>query len=544
MLQWLSGLGKRPDHPMYDAAQAARLLADLPGEPRRALEEITSWLEGVSATPGFAVSDRVAVVKLLDESGRTPRGAVLAEFLHNERLREFDRLQLWKALAAHAEQLSGAYRLCLKEIEAARKPGAPAHPEQAVLLARALRALGEEAKTQHLRYYEVAPRIWQELAVLYAQAETERIAAEVIRPYPSEPLPSNLRQEFLRPLMLEMCAPDSQSEAAIELISRIAARLAPGFVLQPQPAPGCPFCFDLSRPARPARGPVPAAAGPALRYFGMGRAAEEIREVIERHTAHPEEPEKRFGEDFPTQEKLVVLKRLLEQWGETPPKRAGPRVPIDAPIRLARGFQAAAELVTRVELAGAAELTADQRLKVKQQTGIALQAQEATAEVREWHERDGGAWGIGVDVPRGDELWARIGALLVFQAPGHKSWWLGAIRRMHRDAEERLHAGIEILAKRPLSVYFRGIGEGATRADHWQTSSGSFEFTFVNAIVLVEGPQAGAPHEVLLAREGFAPGLTYEVMMGEQAPYVRLEELLERGEDYDRVRVSWLKRAV
>jgi hypothetical protein len=30
--------------------------------------------------------------------------------------------------------------------------------------------------------------------------------------------------------------------------------------------------------------------------------------------------------------------------------------------------------------------------------------------------------------------------------------------------------------------------------------------------------------------------------MGEHPPQVRLEELLERGEDYDRVRVSWLQR--
>jgi len=31
--------------------------------------------------------------------------------------------------------------------------------------------------------------------------------------------------------------------------------------------------------------------------------------------------------------------------------------------------------------------------------------------------------------------------------------------------------------------------------------------------------------------------------MGGETPHVRLEELLERGEDYDRVRVTWLKGA-
>jgi hypothetical protein len=33
-------------------------------------------------------------------------------------------------------------------------------------------------------------------------------------------------------------------------------------------------------------------------------------------------------------------------------------------------------------------------------------------------------------------------------------------------------------------------------------------------------------------------------MMGGESPHVRLEELLERGDDYDRVRVTWLKGTV
>jgi hypothetical protein len=46
---------------------------------------------------------------------------------------------------------------------------------------------------------------------------------------------------------------------------------------------------------------------------------------------------------------------------------------------------------------------------------------------------------------------------------------------------------------------------------------------------------------MLLPRDAFLAGIVYEVMMGEHLPQVRLEELLERGADYDRVRVSWLQ---
>ncbi|MBI2295538.1 MAG: hypothetical protein HYU76_05790 [Betaproteobacteria bacterium] len=541
MLQWLSGLGNKVDHPMYNVEEARRLLAELPPDNGKAVEEISASLETVAATPGFPLSDRIGVIKLLDETGQKREAAALSDFLRSTKIKEFERLRLWQVLVEHWERLSSAYRVCLKEIAQATKPGGPPHPERALLVMRALRALANEGKMLHLRYLPVKPRIWQELAELYSQAEKEQIVAEVTKAYATDLLPTNARQEFLRLLMMDAAGPESERMLEMELSARVVARMGSGFAIQAKAEEGCNFCFDLARPGRPVRRPAEVPANATLRCFGVGRAGAAIQEIIDRLTANPQEPEKRFGDDFPVQEKLVVLKRLLLQWGESPPKRHGPRVKIDAKIKVAHGFPAASELVTRIEFSGMAEMTEDQRLKVKKQTGIALQAQEATAVITEWVERDGSNWGIGVDVPRQDEPWARIGTLIVFQAPGHKSWWVGAIRRISRDPQDHMHAGIEIVSKKPLSVYLRGIGEGAQRAENWQTSSGSFQFTYVNAVILGESETSGTRHEILVAREQFNPGIQYEVMMGEQTPHVRLDELLERGEDYDCVRVTWLK---
>ena len=71
----------------------------------------------------------------------------------------------------------------------------------------------------------------------------------------------------------------------------------------------------------------------------------------------------------------------------------------------------------------------------------------------------------------------------------------------------------------------------------------TFRFTFLNALILGESAAAGGNPEILLKRDGFNPGIQYEVLMGGEPPHVRLEELVERGEDYDRVRVAWLKGA-
>jgi hypothetical protein len=544
MLKWLSDIGKKADHPMYNVEVAGKLLAELSPDNGKALEEIISSLETVAATPGFPLSDRIGVLKLLDETGQKLEFAALSDVLRSDKLKEFDRRQLWQALVDFWEHVSSAYRVCLQEIAQAAKPGDAAHPERALLVVRALRALANEGKTIHLRYLPVKPRIWQELAQLYGQAEKEHLVAELVKAYATDVLHTNARQEFLRLPMMDMASPESERVLELELSARVIARLAGGFALRAQPDADCNFCLDLARPAGPVlhKPEVPATA--TMRYFGASQARVVIQEIIDRYTANPNEPEKRFGDDYSIQEKLVVLKRLLLFWGESPPQPRGPRVKLEAKIKVAHGFPAASELVTRIEFSGMAEMSADQRVKVKQQTGIALQAEEATAVITEWMERDGSTWGVGVDIPRQDEPWAKIGALCTLQAAGHKAWWLGAIRRLQRDPHDHVRAGIEIISKKPLSVYLRGIGEGAERAENWQTSSGSFRFTFLNTLILGESATSGTSPEILLKHDGFIPGIQYEVLMGGDTPHVRLEELLERGEDYDRVRVTWLKGAV
>jgi len=543
MLKWLSDIGKKADHPMYNVEAAAKLLSDLPPDRGKALEEITSSLETVSATPAFPLADRIGVLKLLDETGQKHEAAALAEFLRNDKLNEFHRRQLWQAMVDFWEHVSAAYRVCLEELGREAKPGEATHRERALILVRALRALACEGKALLLRYLPVRPRIWQDLAHFFSLAEKERAVAELAKAYEGDALHTNARQEFLRLPMMVAAYPEAERVLDMELAARIISRLAGGFALHAQPDADCNFHFDLAQPAVPARNTPGAAAAATLRYFGAAQARVVIQETLDRYAANPKEPEKRFGNDYSIEEKLVALRRLLLFWGDSPPKQRWPRVKIESKIKVAHGFVAASELVTRIEFSGMAEMSSDQRVKVKQQTGIALQAEESTAAITEWMERDGSTWGVGVDIPRQDETWARIGSLCTFQAAGQKAWWLGTIRRMQRDAHEHVHAGIEILSKKPLSVYLRGIGEGAERAENWQTSSGSFRFTYINALILGESSTPGANPDILLKRESFNPGIQYEVLMGGETPHVRLEELLERGEDYDRVRVTWLKGA-
>lgn len=541
MFEWLSNIGKRPDHPMYNVAQAQKLLADLPKDNGKALEEIASWLNTVTATEGFSASDRIGVIMLLDETAQTREPSVLSLFLRSPDLKDYERLHLWQVVAEFWENLAAAYRLCLRETADANKAGDAAQAQRAVLVARALHALASEAKILQLRYLPVRPQLWQALSETYSLSEQEGISSRSLKAYPTDALPTSARQEFLRALMLDASIPESERPAEVELAARVIARLGAGFILRAKPEPDCTFCFDLAHPARPLHYSPDIPPTDSMRYFGAGLINTAIQEIIDRLATKPEEPERRFGNDFTVGEKLIVLRHLLRYWSDKPPRRAGARVKLNARMKVAHGFDTASVLVTRIEFSAMAEITEDMRVRMNQVTGIALEVQQAAVVIEEWIERDASTWGVGVDIPRQDESWVRIGELLAFQPAGLHAWWLGVVRRLYRDQQDHEHAGIEVLAKKPLSVWLRGVGEGAQRADNWATSSGSFEFTYANALILGEGANSGARREILVARDAFIPGIVYEVMMGEHLPQVRFEELLERGEDYDRVQVSWLQ---
>ena len=61
MVQWLSGLGRKADHPMYNVEAARQILDDLPADDSKALDQISENLETITATPGFPQIGRAHV---------------------------------------------------------------------------------------------------------------------------------------------------------------------------------------------------------------------------------------------------------------------------------------------------------------------------------------------------------------------------------------------------------------------------------------------------------------------------------------------------
>ena len=111
---------------------------------------------------------------------------------------------------------------------------------------------------------------------------------------------------------------------------------------------------------------------------------------------------------------------------------------------------------------------------------------------------------------------------------------------MHAELGRSMHVDIAVFSRKPLVVSLRVLGKGDDDEADWETSSGGFASNYLSAILLPDVSQAVGKLNLLLPREGWKAGRVYEAMVGEPSRYLRILQLLKRGEDYARAAFEWV----
>jgi hypothetical protein len=106
-----------------------------------------------------------------------------------------------------------------------------------------------------------------------------------------------------------------------------------------------------------------------------------------------------------------------------------------------------------------------------------------------------------------------------------------------------MHADIAVFSRQPLAVKLRIAGGNSEEAADWATSSDSLSYHHVTAVLLPDISQATGKLNLLLPAEGSKAGQIYEAMLGGVSRYLRVVQLLKRGEDYARVAFEWTPAA-
>ena len=158
----LHGLfNRKPDHPMFNAREARRLLAELPkDDPFRELEEITSWLDTLKDAPGFRPEVRAEIVMLVDEAIQPLYAELLRLYIGAPHLQDFKGKHLWQGLHDIMKALSDSYTVCVQEYQHVEKKSFDYKELIPVICARLLRAVAEQMKLQLMHYVDIEQRIW------------------------------------------------------------------------------------------------------------------------------------------------------------------------------------------------------------------------------------------------------------------------------------------------------------------------------------------------------------------------------------------------
>jgi hypothetical protein len=484
--------GGKPDHPLADPKEARRILGELPAQdPFRALEELTHWLESVTAAGQFRPEARIQALFAVDEAAQPRLRRLARDYFAAERPSRFQENRLWSAVHGYYRQAGLSLAKAVDLFVQGAKGAEQARASLPALLVRTLRSLAQQIKWMHLRYGPIDPAVWAVFNGVYAFAEARQLAQARVPAYPGVPGESSPQLEFLKGAMFSAASPDCLLPAEADLAERLIAHFAPSFAIAPAPAPELGWWIDLSRPMAPQRSARGVQAAPAARWLGAGAALAEAEALVERvYTCGQVPSELAAVTGVDPESVLGVLRHLVRAWSPQPPERKSQRHAVKSRVFVAHGYEGALGAM------GAAG-------------GLGSSAEGAES----WVVENVSAGGFGAVVPQLKGDWLRVGTLVALQGEGGTNWVLGIVRRVNKTTPREARVGIQTLAR---SAEVRRF-----------VVSGAFE----EGVLMRD---AGAAEVRILLKPGiYAPLQNLEVREGERTRVYIPQGLAERGEDYD-----------
>lgn len=478
----------KPGHPLADAGEAQRVLADLAlRDAAPALGEVSGWLQSLAADDRVRLAERLALVFRLDELARPHARKLTRDFLVSPRLGRSRECHLWQANHDFWVQLAAAYDNCLSRCAREENDLDGIRSELPLLLARTLHALSARIKWDQFRYGPIPSVLWRTMGGVYLLAEQMRLSRRAVALYPGAAGPTSVEREYLKALVFHASSMDSLLPLEIEIAEGLITHLLPHFAFTIELRPDSVYAVDADKAAPPRRLVVPPQAAPTLRFFSAGAALDRLDELTGRIERGAEPAETGLGGQYSARAVLPVLRHLATYWASTPPARSYDRHRVKAILTVTSGVGNIHDRLSGADPAG---------------------------EVEEWIVEDVSLGGMGAQAPLDDNEWLRIGMLLGLRPEGGENWLVGVIRRFNRDTPALGSVGIETLSKAPRAI---AVESGGIR----------------HLAIQLDPLHAGEPVRVVLPGAVFEP--TTPLMLALSGESVRLDPVgqLEAGVEFE-----------
>lgn len=495
----LNLFSSRPDHPLADAKELKRTIAELPLDNAfKAVDEVAGWLESLGNADGFRADQLFDVARQLDDAAQSHLKTLARNYLNSPRLSRSEEKRLWTTIFTYWELLAGLYERCLGKLGSKDKETDALKPVLPLLSARTVAALGQQVKWVEFRYGPVPAELWQRLGKAYLLAESGKVAHKPVQLYPSASGASTAEGEYLHVLAFHASSMDSLMPLEIELADRLLAHFLPGFKFTAESHSNSVYWVDATLSQPPMRmAKLPAAVTPSLRFFSPGSVPKLLDELI-RSVERGEVPnDLNLGGQYQPRTLLPVLRHLAIYWAAQPPLREHPRHNVKTRLAVLHGFDDSFTI-----FAG----------------DVARVGKERTADSWVVENVSLGGFGAAINNVGGD--WLKVGALISLQPEGGENWVLGVVRRLSKESDSQANVGIQTLARQAVSV---------------QLVPRSSVYAAAGGVPGIRLPEDKAPGEVrlVLPTATFDVRESLEYISGDRRYLLTPIEQVEAGADFE-----------
>lgn len=550
---------KASDHPLASDERLNALVADIPeSDPRRVLLDVDHWLASIEASVAeIGPAPALRALERLDQHSRPSARHLLSRYLSVGE-REYLVDSAWSALETHAELEFRCYRSFLTLPR--ESPTEDDRLRMARLAARALMAWALRKKLQHFRYRIPGAELWQDAHQLLQMLGRLDLLKTRVVPYRNEDLTTPL-DEYLIGLYVELVPIGNLVPQQMEFAEAIL-RFGNGLDLSSQPDKLSTHRIDLSAARGPQRLQKGEPGGGNQRYCSVPRLSGVLMQLAKQIRSVDSIPDW-VGRLPASQEQIdSAIAILMAHWTSAPPKRSKDRVGTMGELRVMLGFGLSRRMVAAAHFArmgrslkyegedldritrqfeetrfgsvaakdddeavAAAESLAEPILS-PMEILLRLETSGDKAQTERWLQEDASATGIGATVPAVLPR-HRIGLLICLREADGIDWRLGLIRRIGRDAKNRPSIGVVTLAWPSICALAK---PPAGEEPAWtQIPDGGGHGWSDAIIVSLEG------RELILPVGAFVAGLEIELRSEFGFWRVQLDNLLDRGPDYDRI---------
>ncbi len=505
VLSQVTGLGgvfgKKSLHPLADAQELRRIIADLPKDNAfKAIDEVVGWFESAQTADGLGADRLYEAAWQLEDAVQGHLRRLCRDYLHTARLSRTEEKRLWSISHGFWSLLAVTYERCLQNLAAGGKPAEAVKAALPALCARLIAALGAVLKWERFRYGPAAEQVWQRLGQALLIAESAGAATRAVsigRPGVSSPA-----REYQKVMIFHAASMDSLTPLEIELAERLIEHFLGGFVFTAEASHDCVYWVDLKLAQPPLRlARMPTEARPSQRFYKPGPAHAELSALLHNLERGGDVPgDIDFGGQYDGRTLLPVLRHLVAYLAPVPPQRKHDRHRVKDRVTVLNGL-INAFVAFSGEFGG---------------RPVGLQTESWVVD-----NVSRGGFGAVVSAPAD---WLRVGALLALQPEGGDNWLLGIVRRYFREHDNEARVGIETLARKAFSVELKA------------RAAASYAAVAGTPALLLEN--SGEPGEVraVMPPDSFDLQETLECGIGGRRYQLSPMVLIERTTDYELAR--------